>query len=157
MNLRIQPGRIGLLLLLASGTSSVLADGSVSSQLGQGLQTLAAEATTVPVTVYTAAKIVTTERGQPTATAVAVAGKRIVAAGSLDQVKKVLGTRPYAVDDTFRNKVVMPGFIDQHLHPILGALTLAVEVIAPEAWNLPGRTIKAANGAAEYQARVKAA
>jgi polysaccharide export outer membrane protein len=122
----------------------VLADGSVSSQLGQGLQTPPAEATTVPVTVYTAAKIVTMERGQPTANAVAVAGKRIVAAGSLDQVKKVLGTRPYTVDETFRNKVVMPGFIDQHLHPILGALTLAVEVIAPEAWNLPGRAIKAA-------------
>jgi hypothetical protein len=51
------------------------------------------------------------ERGQPTATAVAVAGKRIVAAGSLDQVKKALGPRPYTVDDTFRNKVVMPGFM----------------------------------------------
>ena len=157
MNFRVHPGCIGLLLLLASGTASVLADGSVSSQLGQGLRTPANEATTVPVTVYTAAKIVTMERGQPTVTAVAVAGKRIVAAGSLDQVKKVLGTRPYTVDDTFRNKVVMPGFIDQHLHPILGALTLAVEVIEPEVWNLPGRTIKAATGAAEYLARVKAA
>jgi hypothetical protein len=51
MNLRIHPSRIGLLLMLASGTASVLADGSVSSQLGQGLQASAAEATTVPGTV----------------------------------------------------------------------------------------------------------
>ena len=38
----------------------------------------------------------------------------------------------------------MPGFIDQHLHPVLGALTLAIEVIAPEDWVLPDRTCKAA-------------
>ena len=70
------------------------------------------------------------EADNPSATAVAVSGKRIVAVGSLDQVKAALGDRPYRVDDDLRRKIVLPGFIDQHLHPILGALTLAVEVIA---------------------------
>ena len=51
----------------------------------------------------------------------------------------------------------MPGLIDQHLHPILGALTLATEVIATEDWVLPGRTFKAANSSVEYIDRLKTA
>ena len=47
--------------------------------------------------------------------------------------------------------------IDQHLHPVLGALTLAVEVIAPEDWVLPGAVHRAANGQDEYLARLREA
>ena len=97
------------------------------------------------------------ERNVPEATAVAVAGKRILAVGSLDDVKAALGTRRFTVDRTLKDKIVLPGFIDQHLHPILGALTLATEVIATEEWVLPGRTFPAANSAADYQARLKTA
>ncbi len=107
-------------------------------------------------TIYVAKKIVTMERKPPTATAVAVADKRIVAVGTMREVKSALGDRPFTVDDTFASKVVMPGFIDQHLHPVLGALTLAVEVIAPEDWVLPGRTSEAASSQSEYQTRLKA-
>ncbi len=42
------------------------------------------------VTVYTAKKILTMEPGNPDATAVAVDGKHILAAGSLDEVKAAL-------------------------------------------------------------------
>lgn len=110
-----------------------------------------------PITVFTAKKIITMERGNPEATAVAVSGKRIVAVGSLSEVKAALGDRPYTVDETFQSKVVLPGLIDQHLHPILGATTLATEVIAPEDWVLPDRTFKAATTPAEYVGRLKAA
>ncbi len=74
-------------------------------------------------------------------------------------LKKVasLGDLKFAVNDTFNSKIVLPGLIDQHLHPILGALTLATEVIATEDWVLPGRTFKAANSSEEYIARLKAA
>ena len=109
------------------------------------------------VTIYTAKKILTMERSNPEATAVAVAGKRILAVGSLDEVKAGLGTAKFTVNDTFQSKVVLPGLIDQHLHPFLGALTLATEVIATEDWVLPGRTFKAANSSEEYLARLKAA
>ncbi len=110
-----------------------------------------------PVTIYTARKIVTMERGNPEAQAVAVAGKRIVSAGSLASVKAALGDRSYTLDETFKNKVVMPGFIEQHMHPLLAALTLITEVIATEDWELPGKTFKAANSQEEYRARLAAA
>ena len=61
------------------------------------------------------------------------------------------------MNETFAGKVVLPGFIDQHLHPILGALTLSTEVIAPEDWVMPERTFKAAATPAEYLAKLKAA
>jgi len=63
---------------------------------------------------HPAKKILTMERGYPEATAVAVAGKRILAVGSLDEVKAALGDLKFTVNDTFQSKVVLPGLIDQH-------------------------------------------
>ena len=135
---------------VAEAVEPALADGSLDETLASGLAM-------TPVTIFVAKKIVTMERGNPTATAVAVEGDRIVAAGSLDEVKAALGARPYRIDRTFADKVVLPGLIDQHLHPILGALTLAVEVIAPEDWVLPDKSYKAAMTPEDYRARLKAA
>ena len=104
----------------AVGPGSALADGSLNEALGNGLA--GGTASDTQATIYVAARIVTMEDDNPTATAVAVAGKRIVAVGSLEEVKAALGDRPYAIDETFAGKIVMPGFIDQHLHPVLGAL-----------------------------------
>jgi hypothetical protein len=108
----------------AEPVGRALADGSVNEALEGGLETSAA-------TIFVARRIITMERDNPSATAVAIAGDKILAAGSLDQVKSALANRPYRIDATFADKVVLPGLIDQHLHPVLGALTLAVEVIAP--------------------------
>src|SRR5208282_3763712 len=55
------------------------------------------------------------------------------------------------------SKIIMPGLIDQHLHPVLGALTLAVEVIAPEDWIVPGKTWKKASNQEEYGTRLSQA
>lgn len=107
-------------------------------------------------TIYVAKRVITMDDKNTSATAVAVSGDRIVAVGSLDSVKKALGSVPYSVDRTFEKRFIMPGLIDQHLHPILGALTLSIPVIAPEAWVLPGKTWPAANNHEEYIAVLKA-
>src|ERR1035441_4732880 len=82
------------------------------------LSHLAPEEAEAPLVIYTAKKIITMERGNREASAVAVSGKQIVVAGSLDEVKKFLGNKPYRLDETFASKVILPGFIDQHLHPL---------------------------------------
>ncbi len=110
-----------------------------------------------PVKIFIAKKIITMEHANPEATAVAISDKRIIAAGTFSEVKAALGDKRFSVDQTFKDKIILPGLIDQHLHPILGALTLSTEVIATEDWVLPGRTFKAANSANEYLARLKAA
>lgn len=121
------------------------------------LSHLASERTDAPVVIYSAKKVVTMERDNPEATAVAVSAKQIVVAGSLGEVKEFLGDKPYRVDDTFVSKVILPGFIDQHLHPLLGALTLSVEVIAPEDWVVPGRTWTKTLNPEQYIGRLKEA
>ncbi len=144
-------------LAICFAPSLVRADGGINEQMAKALAEPAPTVPPVPATIFVARKIITMEPGNPSGDAVSVSGKRIIAVGKLEDVKKALGDRPFTVDETFKQKVIMPGFIDQHLHPILGALTLAVEVIAPEDWNLPGKSFKAANGQDEYRARLKAA
>ena len=128
-----------------------------ASIIALALVTGAVRAADVPLTIYSASKIVTMEKANPVAQAVAVSGKRIVAAGSLASVKAALGDAPYAIDETFKDKVILPGFIEQHMHPFLGAMILIQEIIANDDWVLPGRTFKAARTPAEYRARLIAA
>lgn len=63
---------------------------------------------------------------------------------------------PQAQSHDLQGATMFPGFIEQHLHPFLGALTLSIPVIAPEAWELPGHTWPAANNHAEYIAALSA-
>lgn len=142
---------------IAEAVSPARADGGITDSLQRGLRGDASTSTPAPLTVFTARKIITMERGAPEATAVAVAGKRIVAVGTLEQVKAALGNQTYTVDEPFKDQIVLPGLIDQHLHPILGALTLAVKVIAPEDWVLPNVTHKAAVSRDDYWSRLKGA
>ena len=137
-------------LLLGIGAGSALAQGDLNVLF-------APSAADAPTRVFTARKILTMEPANPTATAVAVAGDRILAVGSLEEVKKALADRPFSLDERFAGKILMPGLIEQHLHPMLGALCLSVEVIAIEDWELPGRTIKAAATRDEYFARLRRA
>ena len=103
---------------------------------------------TAATTVFPARRVITMEPTLPDATAVSVSGDRIVAVGSFEELR----TRDGAViDETFADAVVCPGFIEQHLHPILAATTLVTEVIAPEDWVLPGRTFAAATSEDMYR------
>lgn len=137
---------VTVLVVLLAGRAH--ADGEASALLNAALTNGRA------ATVFVAAKVVTMDDKCPTATAVAVRDGQIIAVGSHDAVKKALEGQAYVVDETFKSKVIMPGFIDQHLHPLLGALTLAVEVIANEAWALPGRLIPACTSQQDYRARL---
>lgn len=116
---------------IALTATSVYAEGTLNDTIRSGLTPEPAP----EVTIFTAKKVLTMERTNPEAEAVAVRDKRIVAVGSLAEVKAALGDTKFAMNETFAGKLMLPGFIDQHLHPILGALTLSTEVIAPEEEN----------------------
>lgn len=100
-----------------------------------------------PTTVFTARRVITMDTDVPDATAVAVRDGRIVAVGAAGD----LDGEP---DDTFADAVLVPGLIDQHLHPVLGATTLMTDVIAIEDWVLPDRTFPAARSPQEYRSRL---
>ena len=108
------------------------------------------------LTVYPARRIITMDPSLPTATAVAVRDDRIVAVGTMETLQPWLEVWDYEIDDTFLDKVLLPGFIDPHLHPGLGASLLARnEIITPEDWELPSGLVKGVTDRAGYLARMQ--
>jgi predicted amidohydrolase YtcJ len=88
-------------------------------------------------TVFTARQIHTMNPSFPEATAVAVRDGRIIEVGSLEHMQPWLSKCSYSVDDRFADNVLMPGFIDPHLHPSMAAILLPMEFITAMQWNLP--------------------
>lgn len=106
------------------------------------------------VTIFRAKEIITLDPDRPSARAVAVLGDRILAVGSVDDLKAAADGQPYVIDDTFAEKVITPGLIAQHDHPLLTGLTMVSEIIAIEDWTLPSGVVPAANSPSEYRARL---
>ncbi|MDX1734086.1 MAG: amidohydrolase [Halioglobus sp.] len=110
----------------------------------------------VPTVIYTAREIVTMAPEKPLATAVAVRDGRILGVGAKDEMLALTRGMDPAVDERFAGSVIVPGLIEQHIHPILSALSLTTEVIAIEEWQLPGRTFPAARDRKGYLERLRA-
>ena len=108
------------------------------------------------LTVYRARRIITMDPSLPIATAVAVRDDRIVAVGTMETLQPWLEAHDYEIDDSFLDKVLLPGLIDPHLHPGLGASLLARnEIITPEDWELPSGFVKGVTDRAGYLARLQ--
>lgn len=117
----------------------------------------ASEITLPEIKIYKAKEIVTLDPAKPTAQAVAVVGDRILATGTLAELKTAAGDQKYSIDNTFADKVIVPGFVAQHDHPVLTALTMASEVLSIEDWVLPSGTIPAVKDKDDFFKRLIAA
>lgn len=83
------------------------------------------------LTVFVAKKIYTMDPGRPQARAVAVCNERIVSVGdSLDDLKPWTTRIPTTFDQRLADKIVFPGFIDAHQHPLVGAIPANLPLIA---------------------------
>ncbi len=101
--------------------------------LALGLFTLQSQATQLldpppmeipkKITVFIAKKIVTMDPSLPTATAVAVSDGKILSVGSLEDLKPWTDKFPTQIDRQFADKVLYPGFVEAHGHPLLGGIT----------------------------------
>ena len=158
------PSRRQILKLATAATASAFvceAAGSGPAQAQEAsLQDLATQfdGKILPrVTIFRAREIITLDPDKPSATAVAVLGDRILAVGSVDELTSVAGGQPYVIDETFADKVITPGLIAQHDHPLLTGLTMVSEIIAIEDWVLPSGVVPAAESPSAYRARLAAA
>jgi len=105
-------------------------------------------------TIYTAREIITLDPSRPVAKAVAVVNGRILWVGSLEEVVRILGDQPHSVDTTFADHVIVPGFVAQHDHPVLAALTMSSEILAIEDWVLPYGTARAVRDKQDFMDRL---
>ena len=69
------------------------------------------------ITIYTAKTIVTLDPGTPSAQAVAVMNGKILGVGTLDEVRGWVTNEEFEIDRRFQNAVIVPGFIEAHMHP----------------------------------------
>ena len=116
--------------------------------------TLAPLAVAEPMRVYTASSIITMDESLPRAGAVAVADGHIVAVGDVDSMNAWLEAREHVIDERFSDKVLLPGLIDNHLHPLMAAILLNSRWITPQRWSLPGREVEPTRGREAYLERV---
>ncbi|EGA65522.1 amidohydrolase [Vibrio brasiliensis] len=105
-------------------------------------------------TLYLGASVITMNDEQPRAEAVIANDDGKIQFVGKEEKAKALYPTAKVID--LGERVIMPGFIEQHLHPFLGALTLSMPVIAPEEWQLPDRTWPAVSGHQEYISALKA-
>jgi predicted amidohydrolase YtcJ len=109
------------------------------------------------ITVFIAKKVITMDPTQPTATAVSVRDGQILSVGSLQSLGPWLKDNKYTINEQFKDKVLMPGLIDPHLHPLLGAVAFQTVWITPEPWNVMGQKTPATNGQGAYRKALEAA
>ena len=69
--------------------------------------------------IYAARRILTINPSRPEATHVAVRDGRILGVGTLEEL---VGWGPYTLDNTFSDKVILPGFVEGHSHSMEGTV-----------------------------------
>ncbi len=124
------------LLLLGAGSSALLAANLAPGFAATSLQDVTGGTAPLPeAKIYVAREILTMDTKRPRAEAVAVVGDRIAAVGTRSELEAMAGDQPYRVDERFADKVIVAGFVEQHVHPILSGLTMPAAVISIEPWD----------------------
>lgn len=142
--------------LLSRITAMSLGLASVAAQ-APSLQDVARTAEpSAPTTIFVAREFLTMDPARPRAEAVAVRGGRFLAVGTRAEVERAAG-KDAVVDTTFADKVAMPGFVEQHVHPVLAALTMSTKVISIEDWDAIDGFSPAVRDEATYASRLASA
>ena len=83
------------------------------------------------ITVYVAKKIITMDPAFPEAQIVAVRDGRILSVGrDLSDLAPWLNSNPHTIVETFNDKILLPGFIEAHGHPLLGGILMTRKLSA---------------------------
>ena len=106
--------------------------------------------------VFEARKIITMDQSMPEARYIVVEDGRILGVGSsLAQLDAWLVNQDYRLDGQFSEKVLLPGLIDPHLHPLMAAVLLPTAFITPEDWALPSGEFPGVTTPEDYRQRLR--
>lgn len=110
------------------------------------------------IEVFLAKKIITMNPSWPTGTAIAVRDGEILGVGDAGDFEAwAEGGEPLVVREDFADKVLMPGLIDPHLHPLMAAVLLPMRFITAMEWRFPWETVAATTTPEAYQAALQSA
>ena len=74
------------------------------------------------IEIFKAKSVITVNPSMPRAEAVSVRDGLILEAGSLETLQPWLVDNEYSINDQFKDSIVVPGLIDQHLHSSMAAV-----------------------------------
>ena len=87
--------------------------------------------------IVIAKKVVTLDDKYPNADAIYIKEDRIHSVGKKEDL---IGKYPdIFIDFSYEENIIVPGFIEHHIHPLLAAITMNSEVIAIEDWNISSK------------------
>ena len=97
--------------------------------------------------------LITLDATNKNSNAVMIRGAKIHAVG---QKESLINKFPDAIIDySFANDVIIPGFIEHHIHPLLAAITMSSEIVAIDDWSLPNKQTKGVRDRASYLKRLQ--
>ena len=90
------------------------------------------------VKIFIAKDIVTLNKNNDSVEAIATQGSKIINVGSKEEITSIYPDATLISD--YENSIIVPGFIEHHIHPFLAAVTMNSEILAIEDWQLPSKT-----------------
>ncbi len=97
--------------------------------------------------------LITLDAANANSDAVMIRGSRIFAVG---QQEVLIKNFPDAeIDYSFADDVIIPGFIEHHIHPLLAAITMSSEIVAIDDWVLPNKKSNGVRDRPGYIKRLK--
>ncbi|MDA8864730.1 amidohydrolase [Gammaproteobacteria bacterium] len=85
--------------------------------------------------IVVAKEIITLDDRYQNIDAIFIKGDRIHSVGSKDKLSKEFPD--IRVDNSHENNIIVPGFIEHHIHPLLAGITMNSEIVAIDDWDVP--------------------
>jgi predicted amidohydrolase YtcJ len=104
------------------------------------------------IKIYIASEIVTLNIKNDEVEAVAVQNSKIIDVGSAEKLSTSYPDADVVLD--YQDHVIIPGFIEHHIHPFLAAVTMNSEIIAIDDWVLQGKVSKGVKNREDYLNRL---
>tara|TARA_B100001057_G_scaffold411320_1_gene426905 strand:- start:6787 stop:8499 length:1713 start_codon:yes stop_codon:yes gene_type:complete len=82
--------------------------------------------------------IITLDENYSNPNAIHIKGNKIYSVGLKQDLLKENPNIP--IDNSFEDEVIVPGFIEHHIHPLLAAITMNSEIIAIDDWKIATKT-----------------
>ena len=97
--------------------------------------------------------LITLDAANANSDAVMIRGSKIFAVGQKEfLIKKFPDAQ---LDYSFADDVIIPGFIEHHIHPLLAAITMSSEIVAIDDWSLPNKKTNGVRDRAGYMKRLQ--
>ena len=103
--------------------------------------------------IFLAKELITLDAFDQESDAILVKKNKILAVGKKNNL---VTAYPHAeIISDFQNDVIVPGFIEHHIHPLLAAITMNSYIVAIDDWTTPNQKTRGVRNRSEYIAKLQ--